>query len=264
MRRSASEIIRNLEMRIARLEKSSARYGLPKKVLAGHIVLASDVNVRQLRRKIEDTFGVDEVEIEDGVLTFFMDKFENKSVEKQVKSIAKKFKVKFEKGGFTEGLGMIYTKQASPKRTPNGIWEDFGDNRKREYVDHVPKARAGDVTPSKYDYKSLILQLANALEPKSNKLYIAMDDGKVKVHLFKKVAEYTETVEVSRGYPDGGASFVLYEAYYSFTEGRVHKAYLRVEDLLVAGGSLVDGKILSKSQANNFISATKRNNGEVY
>jgi len=91
-----------------------------------------------------------------------------------------------------------------------------------------------------------------------------MVEGRVKVHLFKKVAEYTETVEVSRSYPDGGASFELYEAYYSYTEGTIHKAYLRVEDLLVAGGSLVDGKILSKSQANNFISATKRNNGKVY
>ena len=38
---------------------------------------------------------------------------DNKQVEKQVKSLAKKHEVKFEKGEFTDGLGMIYTKNAS-------------------------------------------------------------------------------------------------------------------------------------------------------
>ena len=81
--------------------------------VAGHIVLAGTVNVRQLRRDLEDTFGIEDIEIEDGVLTFLMSTMDNKKVEKQVKALAKKHDVKFEKGEFTDGLGMIYTKNAS-------------------------------------------------------------------------------------------------------------------------------------------------------
>jgi hypothetical protein len=81
--------------------------------VAGHIILAGTVNVRQLRRDLEDTFGIEDIEIEDGVLTFLMSTMDNKQVEKQVKSLAKKHDVKFEKGEFTDGLGMIYTKNAS-------------------------------------------------------------------------------------------------------------------------------------------------------
>ena len=115
MRRSASEVIRNLEMRIARLEKQSRidyRLGSTRKV-AGHIVLAGAVNVRQLRRDLEDTFGIEDIEIDDGVLTFLMSNLDNTKVVKQVESLAKKHDVKFEKGEFTDGLGMIYTKRAS-------------------------------------------------------------------------------------------------------------------------------------------------------
>jgi hypothetical protein len=81
--------------------------------VAGHIILAGTVNVRQLRRDLEDTFGIEDVEIDDGVLTFLMSTMDNQQVEKQVKSLAKKHDVKFEKGEFTDGLGMIYTKNAS-------------------------------------------------------------------------------------------------------------------------------------------------------
>ena len=118
MRRSASEIIRNLESRIARLEKQSRidprtyRLASTRKV-AGQIVLAGAVNVRQLRRDLEDTFGIEDIEIDDGVLTFLMSNLDNTKVVKQVESLAKKHDVKFEKGEFTDGLGMIYTKQAS-------------------------------------------------------------------------------------------------------------------------------------------------------
>ena len=62
MRRSASEVIRNLEMRVARLERSAST-----RKVAGHIVLAGNVNVRQLTRDLEDTFGVEDIELEDGV-----------------------------------------------------------------------------------------------------------------------------------------------------------------------------------------------------
>jgi hypothetical protein len=119
MRRSASEIISNLEMRIARLERSATTKIKPKRSrkastrkVAGHLVLAGRVNVRQLQRVIENTPGVEDVEIEDGVLTFLMDEFDNSDVEKEIRDLAKKFKVKFEKGEFTDGLGMVYTKQA--------------------------------------------------------------------------------------------------------------------------------------------------------
>ena len=111
MRRSASEVIRNLEMRVARLERANSRLASTRKV-AGHIILAGEVNVRQLRRDLEDTLGVEDIDMDDGVLTFLMSVMDNNKVEKQVKELAKKHDVKFEKGGFT-GLGMIYTKNAS-------------------------------------------------------------------------------------------------------------------------------------------------------
>lgn len=95
-----------------RINPNTYRLASTRKV-AGHIVLAGTVNVRQLRRDLEDTFGIEDIEIEDGVLTFLMSTMDNNQIEKQVKSLAKKHKVKFEKGEFTDGLGMIYTKNAS-------------------------------------------------------------------------------------------------------------------------------------------------------
>ena len=96
-----------LEMRIARLERQATRK------VAGHIILAGNVNVRQLTRDLEDTFGVEDIELEDGVLTFLMSSMDNRNIEKQIKALAKKHDVKFEKGDFTDGLGMIYTKKAT-------------------------------------------------------------------------------------------------------------------------------------------------------
>ena len=95
-----------------RIDPRTYRLASTRKV-AGHIILAGTVNVRQLRRDLEDTFGVEDIELDDGVLTFLMSTMDNNQIEKQVKSLAKKHKVKFEKGDFTDGLGMIYTKNAS-------------------------------------------------------------------------------------------------------------------------------------------------------
>ena len=92
--------------------RANSRLASTRKV-AGHIILAGTVNVRQLRRDLEDTFGIEDIEIEDGVVTFLMSTMDNKQIEKKVKSLAKKHDVKFEKGEFTDGLGMIYTKRAS-------------------------------------------------------------------------------------------------------------------------------------------------------
>ena len=99
----AMEIYRNFD-RMSRMATSK---------VAGHIVLAGSVNVRQLTRDLEDTFGVEDIELEDGVLTFLMSSMDNKKIEKQIKALAKKHDVKFEKGEFTDGLGMIYTKKAT-------------------------------------------------------------------------------------------------------------------------------------------------------
>ena len=129
MRRSASQIINNLERRIARLERTSAT-----RKVAGHIILAGNVNVRQIRRDLEDTFGIEDIDFEDGVITFLMSSMDNKKVEKQVKALAQKHDVKFEKGDFTDGLGMIYTKQASRTKVAmvrtlrdrmTGVWSDY-------------------------------------------------------------------------------------------------------------------------------------------
>ena len=77
--------------------------------VAGHIVLAGTVNVEELRSELSSTFGVEDIDFDDGVLSFLMDKKRYPKVEKEVKQVAKDFKVKFEKGEFTDGLGMIYT-----------------------------------------------------------------------------------------------------------------------------------------------------------
>jgi hypothetical protein len=100
------------KLRSNRIDPRTYRLASTRKV-AGHILLAGTVSVRQLRRDLEDTFGIEDIEVEDGVVTFLMSSMDNKEVEKQVKSLAQKHDVKFEKGEFTDGLGMIYTKRAS-------------------------------------------------------------------------------------------------------------------------------------------------------
>ena len=101
-----------------KFDPSTYRLASTNKV-AGHLVLATGVNVLQLHEALEDTDGVEDVEMDDGVLTFLMDKFENKNIEKQIKALARKHKVKFEKGEMTDGLGMIHTssrRRASRRR----------------------------------------------------------------------------------------------------------------------------------------------------
>ena len=69
MRRTASEIINNLENRIARLErqtKGTKHRSASTHKVAGHIVLAGSVNIRQLQRAIEDTPGVEDLDLDDG------------------------------------------------------------------------------------------------------------------------------------------------------------------------------------------------------
>lgn len=92
MRRSASEILRNLEQRVARLERMNST----KKTARLDLITT-----------LSTTDGVSDIELEDGVITFLMS---NKSVEKDIRTIAKQFRVKFEKGEYSDGLGMISTK----------------------------------------------------------------------------------------------------------------------------------------------------------
>lgn len=108
------------EVRVDKIDPRTYRLASTRKV-AGHIILAGNVNVRQIRRVLEDMTprddnsisSIEDIEFEDGVLTFLMATMDDPSVEKKVKALAKKHDVKFEKGEFTDGLGMIYTKNAS-------------------------------------------------------------------------------------------------------------------------------------------------------
>ena len=100
------------DVRTNRIDPKTYRLASTRKV-AGHIILAGTVNVRELRRDLEDTFGVEDIDIEDGVITFLMSSMDNRKIEREIKSIAKNHDVKFERGEFTDGLGMIYTKNAS-------------------------------------------------------------------------------------------------------------------------------------------------------
>lgn len=157
-------------------------------------------------------------------------------------------------------------RSAAPRPTPPGVWEEFGDTRKQQEVSSLPSASRIDVTPRKYDFDALCIELADGLSRggKGNALYKKMRSGDVKVHLFKLLAEYGESVPVSRTYPDGGATYVLYEAYYTSPKtGELVKSYLRVESMIIAGGSFVGGKILNQSQANNFLAAAKRDGWDI-
>ena len=152
-------------------------------------------------------------------------------------------------------------KQSAPRPTPAREWEEFGDNTKRHIVTSVPSKGANDVGPLEYDYDELLLNLAEALSPRTRgrQLFKLMKTKRIDVKLFKYVAGYTEIVPVSSTYPDGGATFILYEAYYTKND-KTFKVYLRVEDMVILGGSLKGGKILTQSQANNFISTAKKHN----
>lgn len=153
------------------------------------------------------------------------------------------------------------SKYASPKRTPAGVWEEFGDNTKITSVDRIPSAKGNDQEKKDYSFDELTFEFLDAM--KNKRFEKQVESGNIEIKLFKLVADYMETVEVSRGYPDGGANFYLWEVYYTTPKGS-YKANLRVESLLVAGGTFIDGTLLTGSQARNFISTTKRNRGDVY
>tara|TARA_Y100001970_G_C14217845_1_gene850746 strand:- start:1093 stop:2493 length:1401 start_codon:yes stop_codon:yes gene_type:complete len=99
-------------VRTNRINPATYRLAATRKV-AGHIVLAKSINVEKLRSALSETDGVEDIDFEDGVLSFLMDKSNNRNIEKEVSQLARSFKVKFEKGEFTDGLGMIYTKKAT-------------------------------------------------------------------------------------------------------------------------------------------------------
>lgn len=169
--------------------------------------------------------------------------------------------------GLEKRIARLEKQSANPNLEPLGKWVSTGDNQKKEIVTTVPTKTRIDVGPRDYDYTGLLLQLAKVLSPRDNgtMYYRKMKADEIKVHLFKKVAELTETVPVTRGYPDGGATFILYEAYYQIPMQKKAKikVYLQVEELLEAGGSLVHGKLLTKSQANNFISRAKEKGYDI-
>ena len=104
--KSASEVIRNLEMRVAILEKRSN----PTKI-ASQNRLARKFNEEQIISDLERIDGINNVSLDDemgeDVISFLIDKSENKSVEKEIRQVAKKHGVKFDKGEFADSLGMI-------------------------------------------------------------------------------------------------------------------------------------------------------------
>lgn len=162
------------------------------------------------------------------------------------------------------------SKSAAPEGTPTGVWEDAGDNRKLIKVRSVPsKTNRNDQEKGGYDFKELTFEFVDAIAKKRSDImgiHNQIDSGEMEIYLFKLKSSYEESVEVSSGHPDGGASYYLWEVYFRPTRSKtlLFKANLRVESLLVAGGSFVDGKLLTESQAKNFMSAAKRNRGGVY
>ena len=101
---------------VSEMPFKSNRSRMASTKIAGQIRLAGSVDIRQLRRDLEDVYGVEDVELDDDVLTFLLDKFENKNVEREVMEVARDHGVRFEKGDFSDGLGMVYTKNASRRR----------------------------------------------------------------------------------------------------------------------------------------------------
>lgn len=75
--------------------------------IAGRVFYASSsVDVLKALSRVE---GVEDLQEDDGVITFIMDKFENKDIEEDIKRELSKLRqhTKFEKGSFT-GLGMVH------------------------------------------------------------------------------------------------------------------------------------------------------------
>lgn len=103
-------------LKVIRKALGQTRLASTRKV-AGHIVLAGAVDVDTLRLKLKRVHGVEDIELDDDVLSFLLDSANNPAVVRKVKSIAKEHGLKFEQGVYTDGLGMIYTKKASSRRT---------------------------------------------------------------------------------------------------------------------------------------------------
>jgi hypothetical protein len=146
----------------------------------------------------------------------------------------------------------------------NPIWEEFGDYTKKEQVSSVPSKSRGDVDSRHSDYQSLLVELSNALGGNSSKNYRAMLNKSIDVHLFKRLADWIDTVEPSAGHPDGSQEMVVFDVYYSIG-GKTFRVTLKVEALLIAGGDYVGGVLLNGSQKRNAIAhASRLPSGEVY
>lgn len=104
MRRTASEVIRSLESRIARLERQARVKKTTVRVASSKLFMMENV--------LENIDGVEELEVDmgEGSITFIMDKFTNRKVVQEVKKAVQGLKGKFELGTLT-GLGIVTASQ---------------------------------------------------------------------------------------------------------------------------------------------------------
>ena len=104
MRRTASEVIRNLEARVARLERQARVKKATVRVASSKLFTMENV--------LENIDGVEELEVDmgEGSITFIMDKFTNRKVVQEVKKAVQGLKGKFELGTLT-GLGIVTASQ---------------------------------------------------------------------------------------------------------------------------------------------------------
>lgn len=99
-----------------KIDPRTYRLASTRKV-AGHIILAGNMSVEEIKKGLKNLKlkpnAISDIDFEDGVISFLMSKLDDRTVEKKVRAFAKAKGLKFEKGEFTDGLGMIYTKNAS-------------------------------------------------------------------------------------------------------------------------------------------------------
>lgn len=83
------------------------RFASQRKIAARFF--SASASPKEILRTLSKIEGVEDLDFDDGVVTFVMDKFENKNIETDVKAALRVFQgeVTFEKGNFT-GLGMVH------------------------------------------------------------------------------------------------------------------------------------------------------------
>ena len=131
MRRTASEVLRSLEKRVARLERQASSK-VSVRVASGNLLRVKDA--------LEDVAGVEELEmdISNDTLTFIMDKFQNPQIAKKVKSLVQSLGAKFEQGEMT-GLGIVTASMTSQQRRKH--YESVMNRGRMPHIEMPPPIR---------------------------------------------------------------------------------------------------------------------------